>query len=120
MRPRRLPRLRAERPGEIGLRLPEVMKQWRPRVVRGRAAALSRPNSERSAGLRLEAKPALPPPGGGAAATPRVALRPIGAISGSSSGAYGHRGMAVNPTGLFEFWKANWFGVPVWMFWWKP
>ncbi len=33
---------------------------------------------------------------------------------------YGHPKTAVKPTGLFGFWKALWFGVPKWMFWWKP
>ena len=33
---------------------------------------------------------------------------------------YGHPITAVKPTGLFGFWKALRFGVPKWMFWWKP
>jgi hypothetical protein len=46
--------------------------------------------------------------------------RPAPAPGTAATYGVGHRGIALNPTGLFGSWKANWFGVPVWMFWWKP
>jgi hypothetical protein len=35
------------------------------------------------------------------------------AARGAAAYAVGHRGIAVNPTGLFGSWNANWLGVPV-------
>lgn len=75
------------------------------------------------------ARAALPVPRERAAAGARA--RRLERIRGSARGSdqrrslsrvysVGHAGIALNPTGLFGSWKADRFGVPVWMFWWKP